>query len=114
MNEQVEAWFKGLTPAQQSLLSELRQLIFDAAPDAVEELKWNQPCYRRNGFFCYLQKAARHVTIGFQQGAQLSDPESLLQGEGKGMRHIKIRIGERIRAPAIQRLIAQALALDEV
>lgn len=113
MNENVETWFEMLTPSQRSLLEELRRLILVAEPQIVEELKWNQPCYTRNGLFCYLQKAANHVSIGFQRGALLRDHNRLLQGKGKDMRHINIKYEDKIDKSAIGHLITEALALDE-
>jgi hypothetical protein len=32
-----------------------------------------------------------YVNLGFYQGALLVDPKRLLEGTGKGLRHVKIR-----------------------
>jgi hypothetical protein len=49
-----------------------------------------------------------HVNLGFHQGASLSDPEGLLEGEGKQMRHIKIRSLNDLMNPAIRAYIQEA------
>jgi hypothetical protein len=32
-----------------------------------------------------------HVTFGFHYGTSLDDPERLLEGTGKNLRHVKLR-----------------------
>jgi hypothetical protein len=46
--------------------------------------------------------------VGFFQGAALRDPARLLEGNGKFMRHVKLRPGLAADAEAISRLIAAA------
>ena len=116
MNDEVSQWFAKLAPPQRELLETLRQLIFDAADNASspidEALKWNRPCYAGNRLFCYLQSAKGHVAIGFQQGALLDDPDDLLLGDGKLMRHIKLPLAKKIDENAIRALINSAIELD--
>src|SRR5262249_31943397 len=40
---------------------------------------------------CYVAMTKDHVNLGFHHGARLSDPHGRLEGDGKTMRHIKIR-----------------------
>jgi hypothetical protein len=51
-----------------------------------------------------------HVNVGFFHGASLRDPARLLQGDGKRMRHVKLRLGEAIDAAALRKLIEAAYA----
>ena len=44
--------------------------------------------------FAYVNVFTAHMSVGFFQGARLKDPEGLLQGTGKFMRHVKLRAGE--------------------
>jgi hypothetical protein len=46
--------------------------------------------------------------VGFFQGASLRDPERLLEGTGKFMRHVKLRPGMAVNAAALHRLIEAA------
>ena len=41
--------------------------------------------------FGYVNVFTAHVNVGFFQGAGLKDPEGLLEGAGKFMRHVKLR-----------------------
>jgi hypothetical protein len=58
--------------------------------------------------FAYTNAFTAHVNAGFFQGATLPDPTKLLQGDGKYMRHVKLRPGTPVNAPALQTLITTA------
>jgi hypothetical protein len=112
MSKTVNEWIKDQPEAQRVQLQRLRDIIMAVAPDAKEALKWGQPCYTRNALFCYLQRARTHVTMGFQKGSLMSDPDKRLIGEGKQMRHVRFLPGEVIDADLCARLIRAALKLD--
>ena len=57
---------------------------------------------------CYIGVIKDHVNLGFHHGAGLSDPHQLLEGEGKQMRHIKIRNTDDLLNPAIRACIQEA------
>jgi hypothetical protein len=46
--------------------------------------------------------------VGFFHGAALPDPARLLQGDGRFMRHVKLRPGMATSATALGRLIDAA------
>ena len=46
----------------------------------------------------------------FYQGALLADPERLLEGTGKRLRHVKIRSLAEANRPPVRALVAAALA----
>jgi hypothetical protein len=39
---------------------------------------------------CSISVFVRHVTLAFPRGADLDDPAGILQGTGKGMRHVRL------------------------
>jgi len=49
-----------------------------------------------------------HVNVAFFQGATLRDPAGLLEGEGRFMRHVKLRVGTPVDEAALTRLIETA------
>lgn len=112
MAKSVQEWIDESEGWQKTYLLQLRQIIQTTVPDAQEALKWGQPCYSRNSLFCYLQRAKKHVTLGFQNGAQLDDPGSILVGEGKQMRHLKFELGTTIDEATCTALIRSAIDLD--
>jgi hypothetical protein len=58
--------------------------------------------------FAYVNAFTAHVNVGFFQGASLPDPAKLLEGDGRRMRHVKLRPGEPINEAALKALIAAA------
>lgn len=58
--------------------------------------------------FGYVNVFTSHVNVGFFQGASLPDPDRLLQGSGKRMRHVKLRPGTPSDDSALTFLIRAA------
>jgi hypothetical protein len=58
--------------------------------------------------FGYVNAFTSHVNVGFFQGASLPDPDRLLEGTGKRMRHVKLRPGAAVNSAALDRLIEHA------
>jgi hypothetical protein len=58
--------------------------------------------------FAYVNAFKAHVNVGFFRGAEIADPEGLLEGSGKSMRHVKLRPERDIDAVALMKLIETA------
>ncbi|MBD1397531.1 DUF1801 domain-containing protein [Pontibacter sp. JH31] len=72
-------------------LAALRELVHDSVPGLTEDFKWGRPVFRTQNNFAYLKSAKAYVTVGFFNFGKLHDPQNLLEGTGKEMRHIKIK-----------------------
>ena len=79
---------------------EVRELVHDGCPVAC----------LGDAPFGYVNVFTSHVNVGFFQGAGLPDPARLLQGNGKFMRHVKLKPGTAANAAALKKLIAAAYA----
>lgn len=113
-SHEVDTWLAAAPEAQQGTLIELRSLIKSLGSDVLEEFKWSRPCYsNRYGLFCYLQSTKRHAALGFHQGTSLSDPDNLLEGTGKDMRHIKFKDGTDFSRASVKALLKQAMSKPE-
>lgn len=55
--------------------------------------------------FAYVGAFKKHVNVGFFYGAELPDPTNMLEGTGKRMRHVKVRIDKDIDTNALEALI---------
>lgn len=102
---QLENW-------QAEIVSEVRQIILTAAPEANESIKWAQPVYEINGPFAYIKAFTNSVNFGFWRGVDINDPEKLLQGSGEKMRHIKLTSLDDINKPVFTDYIQQAVRLN--
>jgi len=87
-------WFDAMRNCGDDVL----ELIHDGCPVAcVEDVP-----------FGYVNVFKAHVSVGFFLGAQLPDPNRLLEGSGKRMRHVKLKPGVPVNAVALAKLIEAA------
>lgn len=108
----VDAYVRKLAPHNRAIAAALCELIARAAPKAVAAIKWGYPWWSQDGYLCYIAAINDRVNFGFYRGAELSDPDALLEGTGKGMRHIKINDVKDIKKAKFTALIKEALRLN--
>jgi len=61
--------------------------------------------------YAYIMPMRGYINLGFYQGAVLADPERLLEGTGKGLRHVKIRSLAEANRPSVRALVSAARAM---
>src|SRR5207248_2550886 len=66
------------------------------------------PTHRMKDGICYIGVIKDHVNLGFIHGSELADPQRILEGTGKQMRHIKIRNMSDLYRPAIHAYLQKA------
>ena len=94
------------------LSRQTRELIYSLVPEVVEVVWVKQ---KNTGFgtgpkkktehFCWIMPAGKHVTLGFNYGAELPDPANLLEGTGKLFRHVKVRSAADLSDPDLINLL---------
>jgi len=77
---------------------EVRELMHDGCPVAC----------LGDAPFGYVNVFTSHVNVGFFHGAALPDPDRLLQGMGRFMRHVKLRTAASTNTDALSKLIEVA------
>ncbi len=87
-------WFNQL----RQLGEDVCELIHDGSPVA---------CVGQAAF-AYVNVYKRHINVGFFTGAFLTDPEGLLIGNGKRMRHVKIVADDSVNEKSLRKLIMSA------
>ncbi len=100
-------------PEAQELARELRTLIQRLLPKAQEKIYrgWGVADYTFGGTgrgFITIGPQKGYVNLYFMDGVDLDDPDGLLEGSGKRLRHVKIRTSEDLKKRALQSLIRQA------
>jgi hypothetical protein len=80
--------------------SDVRELLHDGCPTVCVA----------DAAFAYVNAFRSHVNVGFFRGAELADPDRLLEGTGKYMRHVKLRRERDVDAKALLKLIETAYA----
>jgi hypothetical protein len=79
---------------------DVREVLHDGHPTACVA----------DAAFAYVNAFNVHVNVGFFRGAEIADPDGLLEGTGKFMRHVKLSPALDLDAAALSRLIGTAYA----
>ena len=77
---------------------DVRELLHDGHPTACVG----------DAAFGYVNAFKAHVNVGFFNGTEIADPDGLLEGTGKFMRHVKLGPERYVNATALQKLIKTA------
>lgn len=112
----IDARIKELSDWRGETLAQVRSLIKEADPAAIEEWKWRGvPVWSHSGIICTGETYKSVVKLTFAKGASLDDPDSLFNSslEGNTRRAIDIREGEKLNAKALKALIRAAVELNE-
>lgn len=100
------------------LFRDLRVFIHELYPEANELLYHTHALTsvfsvseKLGDAYCMIPVYARHLNLGFNKGSLLPDPNGLLQGTGKLIRHIPIQQKEDYRNERVVALIREAINL---
>jgi len=92
----------------------VRALVKKAVKGTEEYVNpWKIPAIDSNGPMCCFMVGKEHVTFAFMRGAKLPDPDKLLEGTGKGVRHVKLRTIADVRRPGVKKLIVEAAKMNK-
>lgn len=111
-NPDFEKVISEFSPDVQHIAREARALIYEILPQVVEVVWDHQKTVgygtgpkKMSEHFCWIAPYKKHVILGFYYGTELPDPEHVLEGTGKLMRHVKLYTIEDIHKPALGTLI---------
>jgi hypothetical protein len=118
----IDAKIRKLGDWRGAALARIRDLIKQADPEVVEEVKWRKPSnpsgvpvWSHGGIICTGETYKSVVKLTFAKGASLEDPAGLFNSslEGTVRRAIDIREGEAIDEGAFKELIRAAVRLNQ-
>jgi hypothetical protein len=100
------------------LARRLRSIVRRAQPDAIERLRsgwalvgYDIPLGRNKRYFAFIAPERRHIHLGFEYGAWMSDPDRILEGAHlklKKVRFLTFEAGAELDRPALLRLTREA------
>ncbi len=97
----------------QEAANQLRAFVKKTLPKVKEGINpWHVPIFESNGPICYYMAGKNHITLGFIRGTSLPDPEGLLEGTGKNLRHVKIKSVDDLKRKGLRDLLKFAAALN--
>jgi hypothetical protein len=103
------------SPEVQKLALATRAFVLRLIPNAIEMVDSKSKVI---GFgfgagykdmICSLMPAKSWVTLGISWGAELPDPQKLLEGSGKVHRHVKLKAESDLKTPALQAILKAGL-----
>jgi hypothetical protein len=116
----IDAKIRELGDWRGKMLAKVREIIYEADPEIVEEWKWvkpkssGTPVFSHGGIVCTGETYKNVVKMTFAKGAALKDPSGLFNSslEGNVRRAIDIHEGEKVDEAALKDLIRAAVALN--
>lgn len=95
-------------PAHHDCIEHIRAMLLALGADVSEEVKYGGLLFGTHQHFCGLFSYSEHVTVEFSEGAALADLYTVLEGNGKYRRHIKLRSPEDIEQKHVDAYVTQA------
>src|SRR4249920_4022728 len=116
----IDAKIKELGDWRGKTLAKVRELIYQADPEIVEEWKWAKatnpgtPVWSHGGIVCTGETYKNAVKMTFAKGAALKDPSGLFNSSlgGNTRRAIDFHEGEKIDEEALKTLVRAAVTLN--
>jgi hypothetical protein len=116
---EIETFLQPTSPSLQEIVLELRNLIAEVAPDAVEVVRWGGLSYFHEGCggivsagICQIGIHNDHIRLAFIHGAFLPDPRRLFEGTQKYKRFVRIKSYEDAPWDDLKELIISASQFD--
>jgi hypothetical protein len=110
----VDTFLKSYPPPVREIAVRARETILSVLPGASEKVYpgWKVIQYAAGSgmqdVFAVLSPQRERVNLGLTHGAELPDPERLLEGTGTGIRHVKLTSPQAAATPAVKELVRGA------
>jgi len=114
----VEGLLRFTPPELTEIVLELRNIVVQVAPDAIEDIRHGGLVYYFSSGgpvsagICGIAVKADHIRLYFTHGAFIPDRSYLLRGTGKAMRYLKLTNYESVPWGDIRRLIRDHADFD--
>jgi hypothetical protein len=116
--QQLNRFIARFEPREQALIRACRRVLRQRLPGAFELVYDNYnffvigygPTERPSEAVLSLAARAGGLGLSFLHGAELPDPSGILQGSGKQNRFVRLTAASDLKQPAVEQLIAAALA----
>ena len=102
-------------PELRKVVRGLRGMVRGVVPSVKQTVNsWGIPTFEAPDPFCFYMVGKNHVTFGFHLGTSLKDPENLLEGTGKNLRHVKLREVKDLKRKGLRGLVQSAARLKRI
>ena len=102
----IDRWWSTKPPELSSLARTWFEVMKMCGPDVTESLHNGYPAACLDVYpFAYVDSFRSHINVGFYYGTFLPDPQGILIGTGKRMRHVKVTLDNQVDSRALKKLI---------
>jgi len=108
-------FLKRFDPAIRELALDARELVLSVLEPSNESVLDVYALVMNYGFSermkdqaVYVGVYTKHINLGFHWGARMDDPEGVLEGSGKQMRHIQIKSRADLGTPVVRDYLRRA------
>ena len=108
-------YLKRFDPAIRELTLDARELVLSVLGPSNESILDVYVLALNYGFsermkdqVVYIGVYPKHINLGFHWGARMDDPEGVLKGSGKQMRHIQIKSPADLGTPVVRDYLRRA------
>ena len=84
-------------PEYRDIVSMLRELMREMAPDAKEMISYGIPAYKRKRIIAVISPTKKGITFAFSRGAEFEDKYGLLEGVGKVSKNVRIKSVDAVK-----------------
>ena len=118
-----EALLADYPPSHSIIAEQLRRMVTDAVPEAVERVRtgwrligYDLPVKRRGVFFAWIWLEPEHVHLGFPRGVDMDDPRGVLRGAGitKLARWLTYQPGDPVDAALATEQVLEAARIAQI
>lgn len=114
----IEGFLKFTSPALSEIVLELRNIVSEIAPDAIEDIRKGGLVYYFgsggpvSAGICGIGIKPDHIRLYFTHGAFIPDRSHLLRGSGKAMRYLRLTNFDSVPWEEIRKLIKDHADFD--
>ena len=108
-NKEVDAYLQNLESERRTALEELRSLIFEVVPDAVETMRYRMPAYEYDGRQLCLFASQKHYMSLYLDTEIVEKHREELKGLSVGKSCIRFKRFEALPRETIELMLKEAV-----
>ena len=106
-SQEVDAYLSGLEPNRREALSEIRKLVLDLVPDAVETMKYRMPRYEyEGGVLCAFASQKQYMSLYMDTGL-VEQHRADLDGLSVGKSCIRFRRLDKLPLETVRMMLRE-------
>ncbi len=99
-------------PEYRDIVTAIRKLMREEAPEAKEIISYGIPAYRIRLIIAVISPTKNGITLAFSRGAEFEDKYGLLEGEGRKSKNVRMSEVDDVNEEALRYYIRQAVAIE--